>query len=90
MLRDPPAGLLWENCLANSETFAGTPFFAKTPEEFAPRKDLPAMNHELMRGAVEIPGLKIVFGSDALAGLHGRNAEDFINPRGRAASVRRR
>jgi imidazolonepropionase-like amidohydrolase len=24
-------------------------------------------------------GLKIVFGSDALAGLHGRNSEEFIN-----------
>jgi imidazolonepropionase-like amidohydrolase len=27
----------------------------------------------------KVKGLKIVFGSDALAGLHGRNAEEFIN-----------
>ena len=28
---------------------------------------------------MKIPGLKIVFGSDALAGSHGRNAEEFID-----------
>jgi imidazolonepropionase-like amidohydrolase len=28
---------------------------------------------------LEIPGLKIVFGTDALAGAHGRNAEEFID-----------
>ena len=37
------------------------------------------MYHELMRRAVRTPGLKIVFGSDALAGAHGRNAEEFID-----------
>jgi imidazolonepropionase-like amidohydrolase len=33
---------------------------------------------EFMKQALKIPGLKIVFGSDALAGSHGRNAEEFI------------
>ena len=28
---------------------------------------------------VRIPGLKIVYGTDAVAGAHGRNAEDFVN-----------
>jgi imidazolonepropionase-like amidohydrolase len=28
---------------------------------------------------VRIPGLKIVYGTDAVAGAHGRNAEDFIH-----------
>ena len=37
------------------------------------------MNHELMRRALKIPGLKIVFGTDAVAGVHGRNAEEFID-----------
>jgi imidazolonepropionase-like amidohydrolase len=31
-----------------------------------------------MRRAAATPGLKIVFGSDAVAGAHGRNAEEFI------------
>ena len=32
-----------------------------------------------MKQALRVPGLKIVFGSDALAGSHGRNAEEFID-----------
>jgi len=28
---------------------------------------------------VKIPGLKVVFGTDAVAGAHGRNAEEFID-----------
>ncbi len=32
-----------------------------------------------MQGAVKIPGLKIVFAPDAVAGAHGRNAEEFID-----------
>jgi len=37
------------------------------------------MNHELVQHAVKTPGLKIVFGTDAVAGAHGRNAEEFID-----------
>ena len=35
--------------------------------------------HEFMRRAMKIQGLKIVFGTDAVAGAHGRNAEEFID-----------
>ncbi len=35
--------------------------------------------HEFIQRALKIPGLKIVFGTDALAGSHGRNAEEFID-----------
>jgi imidazolonepropionase-like amidohydrolase len=35
--------------------------------------------HEFMQRAQKIPGLKIVFGTDALAGSHGRSAEEFID-----------
>jgi imidazolonepropionase-like amidohydrolase len=73
---DPQAGLVWENYLENREKFAGTPFF---PEDAFPRMEriLPVYR-EGMRRAARTPGLKIVFGSDALAGSHGRNAEEFI------------
>jgi len=37
------------------------------------------MNHDLVHRAVKTPGLKIVFGTDAVAGAHGRNAEEFID-----------
>jgi len=33
----------------------------------------------LVQHAVKTPGLKIVFGTDAVAGAHGRNAEEFID-----------
>src|SRR5713226_7047658 len=76
---DPQAGLLLETYLLNKDKYVGTPYFPKTEEGFAVFKQILPMNHELMRRAVKIPGLKIVFGTDALAGAHGRNAEEFID-----------
>jgi imidazolonepropionase-like amidohydrolase len=74
---DPQAGLVMENYLVNKDRFLGTPGF---PEETFPMiKELIPMYHEFMKRALKIPGLKIVFGSDALAGSHGRNAEEFID-----------
>jgi imidazolonepropionase-like amidohydrolase len=32
----------------------------------------------MFRRALKIPGLKIVYGTDAVAGAHGRNAEEAI------------
>lgn len=76
---DPQAGLLIETYLLYKEKYAGTPFYPKTVEGFAPMKEILPMNHELMRRAAKIPGLKMVFGTDAVAGAHGRNAEEFID-----------
>jgi imidazolonepropionase-like amidohydrolase len=74
---DPQAGLVMENYLLHKEKFLGTPGF---PEEAFPMiKEIIPMYHEFMKRALKIPGLKIVFGSDALAGSHGRNAEEFID-----------
>jgi imidazolonepropionase-like amidohydrolase len=74
---DPQAGLVMENYLLNKEKFLGTPGF---PEEAFPMiKEIIPMYHEFLKRALKIPGLKIVFGSDALAGSHGRNAEEFID-----------
>jgi imidazolonepropionase-like amidohydrolase len=74
---DPQAGLVMENYLQNKEKFSGTPGF---PEEAFPLiKEMIPMLHEFMKRALKIPDLKIVFGSDALAGSHGRNAEEFID-----------
>jgi imidazolonepropionase-like amidohydrolase len=76
---DPQAGLVWENYLLNKEKFVGTPGYPKTLEGFAGMEKLLPTYHDFMRRAVKIPGLKIVFGTDALAGAHGRNAEEFID-----------
>lgn len=73
---DPQAGLVFENYLLNKEKFVGTPGF---PEEVFPMiKEIIPQYHDFMKRVVRIPGLKIVFGSDALAGSHGRNAEEFV------------
>src|SRR5205809_1880995 len=37
------------------------------------------LNHELVRRASKVAGLPIFFGTDAVAGAHGRNAEEFID-----------
>lgn len=76
---DPQAGQLIQNYLDNRARYAGTPFFPKTPQEFDPMKELLPIAREVIQRARRIPGLKIVFGTDALAGMHGHNAEDLIN-----------
>jgi len=74
---DPQAGLVMENYLLNKEKFVGTPGY---PEEAFPViKEMIPLFHELFKRALKVPGLKIVFGSDALAGSHGRNAEELID-----------
>jgi imidazolonepropionase-like amidohydrolase len=76
---DPQAGQLIHNYLDNRTRYAGTPFFPKTAQEFEPMKELLPITHEVIQRARRIPGLKIVFGTDALAGMHGHNVEDLIN-----------
>jgi imidazolonepropionase-like amidohydrolase len=73
---DPQDGLLIDTYLRNKDKYQGTPFF---PVEVFPglEKALP-LHHELMQRAIRIPRLRVVFGTDAAAGAHGRNAEEFI------------
>ena len=74
---DPQAGLVIENYLRNKAKYLGTPGY--TEEGFAAMERVLSLNHDLVRRASKIPGLKIVFGTDAVAGSHGRNAEEFID-----------
>jgi len=74
---DPQAGLVIENYLDNKERYLGTPGY--TEEGFAAMQRVLSLNHELVKRASKIPGLKIVFGTDAVAGAHGRNAEEFLD-----------
>lgn len=76
---DPQAGLLLETYLLFKDKYVGTPFFPTTLEGFEPMEKILPMNHEFVKRATKIPGLKIVFGTDAVAGAHGRNAEEFID-----------
>ena len=74
---DPQAGLVLENYMANKDKFIGTEGY--TEEGFAAMTKAVELDHDIVRRAAKIPGLKIVFGTDALAGSHGRNAEEFID-----------
>jgi imidazolonepropionase-like amidohydrolase len=74
---DPQAGLVIENYLLNKDKYLAPPFY--TEEGFAAMEKILPKYHELIQRASKIPGLKIVFGSDAVAGAHGRNAEEFID-----------
>src|SRR6266487_4392224 len=74
---DPQAGLVIENYRANRDRFLGTQGY--TEEGFAAMERALSLDHDIVRRAVRIPGLKVVFGTDALAGAHGRNAEEFID-----------
>jgi imidazolonepropionase-like amidohydrolase len=74
---DPQAGLVIENYLQHKEQYLGTPGY--TAEGFAAMEKIIPMEHELIEHAMKTPGLKVVFGTDAVAGAHGRNAEEFID-----------
>ena len=74
---DPQAGLVIENYLLNREKYLGTPGY--TEEGFAAMEKILPLNHQLVQHASKTSGLKIVFGTDAVAGSHGRNAEEFID-----------
>src|SRR6185369_14124661 len=75
---DPQGGLLLENYLQFKDRYVGTPFFPQTLDGFAGMEKLLPLTHDLIQRARKVPGLKIVFGTDAVAGAHGRNAEEFI------------
>lgn len=74
---DPQAGLVIENYLLNKEEYLGTPGY--TAEGFAAMEKILPMNHDLVQRAAKTPGLKVLFGTDAVAGADGRNAEEFID-----------
>lgn len=74
---DPQAGLVIENYLQNKERYIGTTGY--TAEGFAAMEKVRAINCELVGRAAKTRGLKMVFGTDAVAGADGRNAEEFID-----------
>jgi imidazolonepropionase-like amidohydrolase len=74
---DPQAGLLMETYLKYKDQYLAQPYFPES--SFAAMPGLIPVHQEFLKRALKIPGLKIVFGTDAVAGQHGSNAEDFIH-----------
>ena len=73
---DPQAGLVLQNYLDNKPHYLGIGNYTEPAFETM-RKVLPEFQ-ELFRHAITTHGLKVVFGTDAVAGAHGRNAEEFV------------
>jgi imidazolonepropionase-like amidohydrolase len=74
---DPQCGLIIENYMLNKSRYIGTEGY--TEEGFAAMEKILPADHEIVQHAAKTPGLKMVFGTDAVAGAHGRNAEEFID-----------
>jgi imidazolonepropionase-like amidohydrolase len=73
---DPQAGLVIHNYLDNKGRYMGVGNY--TEDGFAKMVEVLPVMKQLFADAIATPGLKIVFGTDAVAGAHGRNAEEFI------------
>jgi imidazolonepropionase-like amidohydrolase len=73
---DPQCGLIFRNYLENRSKYEGTGNFNE--EGFAALQRGVIMAPNVIRLAQATPGLKLVWGTDAVAGAHGRDVEDLI------------
>jgi imidazolonepropionase-like amidohydrolase len=73
---DPNVGLVLQNYLENKTKFLGIGNY--TDDGFAAmERSLPVVI-DMFKRALKTPGLKIVYGTDAVAGAHGRNIEEAV------------
>jgi imidazolonepropionase-like amidohydrolase len=73
---DPNIGLVLQNYLENKEKFLGIGNYNE--QGFAFMEKGIAIVLDTFKKALNHKDLKIVYGTDAVAGAHGRNAEEFI------------
>jgi imidazolonepropionase-like amidohydrolase len=73
---DPQVRLVIQNYLDHKQNYLGIGNY--TEEGFKQMQEALPLNADLFRRALKTPGLKIIFGTDAVAGAHGHNAEEFI------------
>jgi imidazolonepropionase-like amidohydrolase len=73
---DPNIGLVTQNYLENRERFLGIGNY--TAEGFASMEKALGLRGPMFSTALKTPGLKIVMGTDAVAGAHGQNAREAI------------
>jgi imidazolonepropionase-like amidohydrolase len=74
---DPNIHLIFRNYFENRAHFLGTGNF--TEEGFRQMESAVPKAHAVFRQALATPGLRVVFGTDAVAGAHGRNVEELID-----------
>jgi imidazolonepropionase-like amidohydrolase len=73
---DPQCSLVFRNYLDNRAKYDGIGNY--NAEGFAAMERAIPLAADDIRKAVATKGLKILYGTDAVAGAHGRNAEDLI------------
>ena len=73
---DPHVGSLWANYVDNKDRFLGRGNY--TEEGFALMEDARVRGYETFRRTLAHGGVRVVYGTDAVAGAHGRNAEELI------------
>jgi len=73
---DPQCSLIFRNYLENKPKYLGIENY--TEAGFAAMEKAIPLAVAAIRLALTVPNLKIVYGTDAVAGAHGRNAEDLI------------
>jgi imidazolonepropionase-like amidohydrolase len=73
---DPNIGLVLQNYLQNKPKFLGLGNY--TEEGFAHMEKAIPINFAMIKEAVKVKTLKLVFGTDAVAGAHGRNVEELV------------
>ncbi|HKH47959.1 MAG TPA: amidohydrolase family protein [Thermoanaerobaculia bacterium] len=73
---DPNTDLVFRNYLENMKKFLGIGNYNE--EGFAQMRRAGPLILNVFKQALKTPGLKIVFGTDALAGSHGHNFEELI------------
>jgi len=73
---DPNIGLVLQNYIRNKPKFLGIGNY--TDEGFAYMEKALPVNYAMFKKAAAVPGLKIVMGTDAVAGAHGHNADELV------------
>lgn len=72
----PQCGLVFRNYLDNRARYQGIGNY--NDAGFRSMEESLPLATAAVRRAINTPGLKVVFGTDAVAGAHGRNVEDLI------------
>ncbi len=73
---DPNIGLVTQNYLENKQRFLGIGNY--TEDGFAAMEKALGLKSAMFTAALKTPGLKMVMGTDAVAGAHGRNMNETL------------
>jgi imidazolonepropionase-like amidohydrolase len=73
---DPQICLVFRNYLDNRAKYEGIGNYNEAG--FAAMERAIPIATEMFTRAIHTPGLKVIFGTDAVAGAHGRNAEELV------------